>query len=637
MSNDLRQHKLVGARHIHGAASAVWWCAMGCFGILLAAGPKEFCSAVKPETEAGAARQTASSTGAPLSKIQSASRDQRLEKLRIKTIIAAEDPLVDGWDSEALSTEVNTQLKQLGKLLAEPDALDAAHLAELAATNCRSATLRPGQLKTVFEGPCLRVRRAASTDTANSHSMPIAAALQALVAPFAGATDIRVKFKVIRVDIRESLVVTTAYYEAAGRFAQGTIQQRATWHCAWSRDANNRLLLQSIRTTDFEEAANSQQRDKWFVDCTESVLGKNRSYQEHLRFGVDHWRERIDSLTGLTLAAFHGIAVGDINGDGFDDIYVCQGGGLPNRLFLQQADGSARDVSAVANVDFLEKTASALFVDLDNDGDQDLVVAASWGLVMLSNDGHGVFQPEDRMPLGAEPYVLSAIDYDNDRDLDIYVGCYQQGAWARGIPMPIPYHDAKNGDRNFLIANEGNWRFTNVAGEVGLNINNNRFTLACSWEDYDNDGDMDLYVANDFGRNNLYRNDNGQFVDAAAEAGVEDIAAGMSASWGDYNNDGLMDIYVSNMFSSAGNRITYQRQFQSSIDAETKDSFRRMARGNTLFQNAGDGTFHDVSVAAGVTMGRWAWGSVLADLNNDGWQDVYVANGYITQDDADDL
>ena len=167
--------------------------------------------------------------------------------------------------------------------------------------------------------------------------------------------------------------------------------------------------------------------------------------------------------------------------------------------------------------------------------------------------------------------------------------------------------------------------------------NNRRFSYASAWEDYDNDGDLDLYVANDFGRNNLYRNDGGKFKDVAPTAGVEDLSAGMSVTWTDYNNDGWMDIYVSNMFSSAGNRIAFQREFQSDADGSTKGLFQRHARGNTLFENAKDGTFRDVSLEANVTLGRWAWGSRFVDINNDGWQDILVANGFLTQSNPDDL
>ncbi|MCA9151025.1 MAG: VCBS repeat-containing protein, partial [Planctomycetales bacterium] len=161
-------------------------------------------------------------------------------------------------------------------------------------------------------------------------------------------------------------------------------------------------------------------------------------------------------------------------------------------------------------------------------------------------------------------------------------------------------------------------------------------------EDFDNDGDQDLYVANDFGRNNLYRNDSGQFVDIANTVGVEDQASGMSVSWGDFNHDGNMDVYVSNMFSSAGNRITYQPQFSQGVANATIEKLRRMARGNTLFVNetAPNGSrvvFRDLSEDLGVTMGRWAWASKFVDLNNNGWQDLVVANGYLTNERPNDL
>ena len=177
--------------------------------------------------------------------------------------------------------------------------------------------------------------------------------------------------------------------------------------------------------------------------------------------------------------------------------------------------------------------------------------------------------------------------------------------------------------------------------ETGLDVNNRRYSYAASWEDFDSDGDMDLYVANDFGRNNLYRNqlvETGKphFEDVAEQLGVEDISAGMSVTWGDYNNDGLSDIYVSNMFSSAGNRIVYQRQFRPNT-SKSLSSFQRHARGNTLFENNGEGGFRDVSADAGVTMGRWAWGSKFGDLNNDGLLDLYVTNGFITTEDTGDL
>jgi len=172
---------------------------------------------------------------------------------------------------------------------------------------------------------------------------------------------------------------------------------------------------------------------------------------------------------------------------------------------------------------------------------------------------------------------------------------------------------------------------------VGLDVNNTRYSFAAAWEDYDNDGDQDLCVANDYGRKNLYRNDGGKFRDVAPELGVEDRASGMSVSWADFNRDGYMDLYMSNMFSSAGNRITFQSQFKTGLNENLRSSYRQIARGNSLFQAVPGGAFKDVSVEAGVTIGRWAWGSKFVDFNNDGFDDILVANGFITTADSGDL
>ncbi|MCA9150894.1 MAG: VCBS repeat-containing protein, partial [Planctomycetales bacterium] len=264
----------------------------------------------------------------------------------------------------------------------------------------------------------------------------------------------------------------------------------------------------------------------------------------------------------------------------------------------------------------------------------------------MSNDGQGRFslRAAKLMP-AALPYSLAAADYDVDGDLDIYVCCYnpRQGVNRHILfARPVPYHDANNGGPNVLLQNDaapsqGDWQFSYATERAGLYDNNQRFSYAAAWEDYDNDGDLDLYVANDFGRNNLYRNDGGRFHDVSAAAGVEDIGPGMSCCWGDYDNDGWMDLYVSNMFSSAGNRISEHQQFHETADAATREAFRRHARGNSLFANRQAGKFADVSIEAGVVLGRWAWGSRFADLNNDGRQDLIATNGFITQDDTGDL
>jgi len=110
----------------------------------------------------------------------------------------------------------------------------------------------------------------------------------------------------------------------------------------------------------------------------------------------------------------------------------------------------------------------------------------------------------------------------------------------------------------------------------------------------------------------------------------------MGVTWGDYDRDGRMDVHVSNMFSAVGSRVTRQALFKPDATEEVKARLRHFAEGDTLLRNAG-GAFEDVSEAAGITMARWAWSSNFTDMQNDGWEDLLVANGYVTTEDPGDL
>ncbi|MCH8922833.1 MAG: VCBS repeat-containing protein [Planctomycetes bacterium] len=573
-----------------------------------------------------------------------------------------DDPGGDGWQSEVFSARAGKQLKKLGALLARADEIDAVSLKPLVTVDFRCGPIFPTNLSTAFESKALRVQRATIDPAALSSRQfgplqgadGLAAALTALGKPFHGASNVRVKFKLFRVETNARSATTRQYLSIFARTPGGMIEQNATWVARWKLgDDGAAPRLTWIGVEQFEQVSTNGSQGPFFVDCTESILAGNACYREQMLRGLNHWLGASQDRRFLFLLGNPGLAVGDVNGDGLDDLYVCQEAGLPNRLFIQNEDATARDTSEEAGVNWLENSRCALLVDLDNDGDQDLVVAIDGGVVLAANDGHGNFKLRTVLDTSDDVLSLCAADYNGDGRLDLYAGVYHRDTSrddSPGAAIPaagggVVYHDANSGGANSLFRNDSDgdaWRFTDVTRQVGLDVNNRRFTLATGWEDFDNDGDQDLYVANDFGRNNLFRNDLGvdgrrHFVDVAAAANAEDSASGMSVAWGDYDRDGWMDLYVSNMFSAAGNRITFQEQFKAGASAKVKSRLQRFARGNTLLHNQSGKAFDDRSTAAGVAVGRWAWGSSFVDLNNDGWDDLIVANGYITTAEDGDL
>lgn len=380
-------------------------------------------------------------------------------------------------------------------------------------------------------------------------------------------------------------------------------------------------------------------REPLFTDVTGGMFGSTDSFRRQLRYGTPYWRSRLDSACGIDVYGSNGIAAGDIDGDGFDEIYVCQPGGLPNRLYRVAPAGIFEDITERAGVGVLDETASALVLDLRNSGQQDLVVLAASGPQLFINAGEGRFRhAADAFRFATPPRGsftgMSAADYDRDGRLDLYLCTYVYFQSEDQYRYPTPYHDAQNGPPNFLFRNrlngDGSGGFEDVTEAAELNQNNSRFSFAAAWCDYDGDGWPDLYVANDFGRNNLYRNERGRFRDVAAQAGVEDIGPGMGASWFDYDSDGRPDLYVANMWTAAGQRVTQSGEFGPLRDGAPAEAYRRHTKGNSLYRNRGDGGFEETSAAEGVEMGRWAWCAEGYDFDLDGTPEIAITAGMIT-------
>lgn len=566
-----------------------------------------------------------------------------------------DNPATDGWPTEIFNQIANRQLKKIGNFIAHPEQLTPGNLEPLLTPDFSCSPLRPSELKTTFKDESLQVtnynRRTNLAPELSYHGASgLHQALSNLLAPLTKASNMRYKFKVFRVEEEAETVVTRQYFAISGRLADKTVELNATWVIRWKKrkeKTGETLKFATLTLEKFEEVTWRNNESTIFSDCSTTVLGHNPNYQSQIQKGLNYWLNRQDNPLENSFLGTPGIAVGDLNGDGLEDLYLCQELGLPNQLFLQQADGRADEVAADYGLDFLESSRSALILDFDNDGDQDLAIAVLGGIIINENLGSGDFKLHQILPTSDDTMSLSAADYDQDGDLDIYVTAYYPNRRVDGTRISpaiagtenrFVYHDANNGPANSLWRNRssetGVLGFTNATEEVGLNQNNHRYSLAAAWEDFDNDGDQDLYVANDYGRDSLYRNDLNRdgtrhFVAVDETAGAVSSGGGMSISWGDYNRDGLMDALVSGMWSSAGNRITTQTQFKKE-SITVKKRLQKFAKGCYLLKNNNSGKFSDVARSSGMEMGRWAWGSRFADFNNDGWEDVVIANGFIT-------
>jgi tetratricopeptide (TPR) repeat protein len=553
------------------------------------------------------------------------------------------EPGSDGFPLERQATELDARLRELSDALRGGAARAAGVVTGLLDPGFRGAPLLPIERAATSQAP-LDVKRAVDLPRdATLDARAFGAELRRLIDD---VRDVAVAELLITSIVPDgpadppSALRTTVRYDIVGAGTQAyRVEHVGEWEMGWRRNASGWQVVRWTATSHLVSRA----RNPVFTEITAAALGGNDSFRQQLNIDLDSWMATFDSVLTRDSNGHQGISVGDADGDGLDDLYVAQPAGLPNRLYRNRGDSTFEDITDAAGVGVLDDTAQSLFVDVDNDGDQDLVVATSTNPLLFINDGKGHFTLVPDAFRFARPLqgVLTSItmaDYDRDGFLDLYLCVYSYffGAGEDKAGTPAPYYDARNGPPGVLFRNDGHGRFVDATHDAGLDAGNDRYHFAAAWADYDGDGWPDLLVANDFGTKNLYHNLGRRdgmvrFEDVAAAAGVLDHGAGMSAAFLDYDNDGLLDIYTGNMWSAPGLRVTSAPTFMRDATPDVRALYRRHVRGNSLLRNLGNGRFEDKTLEAHAEMGRWAWSSDAIDFDSDGWDDLYIVNGMLTR------
>jgi hypothetical protein len=362
---------------------------------------------------------------------------------------------------------------------------------------------------------------------------------------------------------------------------------------------------------------------RWLLNIASMTLGeypdqvpaRYRIRPEAYRSNVETVRFRnIAFLVGLGSRGpnmLGGSAFDDFNGDGRPDILILSGDwDLGGSLFVNRGNGMFEDRGASAGLADQKMTVNLAQGDFDNDGDLDVVaIRGGWEtpyrLSLLRNKGDGAFDDVTVAAGLGEPIASQSAawgDFDNDGRLDLYVAGEYHDQNATPLNLGRLYH------------NRGDGTFENVAEKAG--VLNEGWAKGVAWGDYDDDGDLDLYVSNMNGPNRLYRNNgNGTFADVAPKLGVVEPYSSFSCWFWDYDNDGRLDLFVTGFYASLHDIVA--------------DALGQPAKGERprLYRNLGFQGFKDVAAEVGLNRVTLPMGSNFADIDNDGFLDVFLATG----------
>ncbi|MBI4657659.1 MAG: VCBS repeat-containing protein [Verrucomicrobia bacterium] len=471
-------------------------------------------------------------------------------------------------------------------------------------------------------------------------------------------------------------------YDATGGFDALAKMKSGEWRSltgrmklSWERPsaAEGKVGEWQITAWKTEEMHWSASPKRLFVEALDAALRPPQDPRalrrsQHYEAALKYYREGMKNLphpyfAPISVNQKEGIAVADVNGDGFDDIYITVRLGK-NMLLINHGDGTFSEQAASYHLDLPGHTTCAIFADFDNDGDLDAMLGRSLlRTSYLENRGGSFYQHPIPKHMPMAVISMAAADYNGDGLLDIYLctyrpaapggagtaGGYAQAAKENDFDWPDEFfspelakefrrrlaeHKQRHGvtvldqlgPPNVLLVNRGGGRFEPAPenNTVGLWRN----SLQATWCDFNEDGRPDLYIPNDWGLNVLFRNDGpAGFTDVTSEMGLTVYGFSMGASFGDYDNDGRDDLYVSNMYSEAGHRITARIPGLNKLFAESAD-------GNFLYHMEASGKFKQVAgsqpPAMTVKNVGWSWGGCFADFDNDRFLDLYVLNGYYT-------